>query len=214
MDKQLDSTKLPIRIIIVDDHPILREGLILMIRSQPDLEFFGEAGTGVEGIALFKESKPDVTLLDLKLPDLTGIEVLKKMLDFEPEARVIVLTTYSGDVQALHAIRAGAQGFLLKATLRHDLLSAIRAVHAGKHVVADEVKRQLAKHVTSTHLTIREIEVLKQIARGLTNKLVAEQLGVGEETVKAHVRSLLEKLEANDRTHAVTIGIARGFIDL
>lgn len=203
-----------IRILIVDDHPVLREGLTLIIESQPDLKVVGEAGTGKEAITLFKKHVPDITLMDLGLPDIPGIDVIRTLRAEHPEARIIVLTTYLGDVQALRALQAGAAGYLLKATLRRDLLDTIRTVHAGKRHVQTEVASELAQHAADHGLTEREIEVLKLIAKGRSNKLVADRLDISEDTVKGHVRNILEKLNANDRTHAVTIALHRGYFEI
>jgi DNA-binding NarL/FixJ family response regulator len=202
------------RILIVDDHPVLREGLGLIIENQPDLQVVAEAGTGEKAIALFGEHLPDVTLLDLGLPDLHGVEVIKRIKAEHPDARIIVLTTYLGDVQALRALQAGASGYLLKGTLRRDLLDTIRAVHAGQFHVQGEVASELAQHAADHALTEREIQVLKLIAKGCSNKLVADRLEITEDTVKGHVRNILEKLKANDRTHAVTIALHRGYFEI
>jgi DNA-binding NarL/FixJ family response regulator len=203
-----------IRILIVDDHPVLRDGLVAMIQSQPDLEVSGEAATGKQAIELFEEHLPDITLMDLGLPDIHGVEVIKTLRATHPDARIIVLTTYLGDVQAIRALRAGASGYLLKGTLRRDLLESIRAVHSGLRHVQAEVATELAQHATDQSLTEREIEVLKLIAKGCANKIVADRLNISEDTVKGHVRNILTKLKANDRTHAVTIALHRGFFEV
>jgi DNA-binding NarL/FixJ family response regulator len=203
-----------IRILIVDDHPVVREGLTMIIESQADLKVVAVAGTGAEALTLFEEHLPDITLMDLGLPDIHGVDVMKRLHERHPDARIIVLTTYLGDVQALRALQAGAVGYLLKATLRRDLLDTIRAVHAGERHVQAEVASEIAHHAADHALTQREIEVLKLIAKGCSNKLVADRLEITEDTVKGHVRNILEKLKANDRTHAVTIALHRGYFEI
>jgi DNA-binding NarL/FixJ family response regulator len=203
-----------IRILIVDDHPVLREGLTLIIESQADLQVVAEAGTGKQALALFEEHRPDITLMDLGLPDIHGIDVIRRLRAQHPDARIIVLTTYLGDVQALRALQAGASGYLLKGTLRRDLLDTVREVHAGRRHVQTEVASELAQYAADQSLTAREIEVLKLIAKGCSNKIVADRLEITEDTVKGHVRNILEKLRANDRTHAVTIALHRGYFEV
>jgi DNA-binding NarL/FixJ family response regulator len=203
-----------IRILIVDDHPVVREGLTMIIESQTDLKVVAEAGTAEEALALFEEHLPDITLMDLGLPDIHGIDVIKRLHARHPDVRIIVLTTYLGDVQALRALQAGAAGYLLKATLRRDLLDTIRAIHAGQRHVQMEVASEIANHSGDHPLTEREIEVLKLIAKGSSNKIVADRLEITEDTVKGHVRNILEKLKANDRTHAVTIALHRGYFEV
>lgn len=203
-----------IRILAVDDHPLLREGVAAVIEGQPDMQLVAEATSGVEAIQRFREHRPDVVLMDVRMPDMDGIAALTEIRAEFPEARVIVLTTYPGDVQALRAIKAGAMGYLLKGMLRLELVEAIRTVAAGGRRIPGEVAAALAEHMRGETLTTREIEVLRLVAAGCSNKRVSAELEVSEETVKAHMRSILGKLSANDRTHAVTIAIKRGFIEV
>ena len=204
----------PIRILTADDHALLRQGVAAMIELEPDMEIVAEASTGREAIEQFRRHRPDVTLMDLQMPDISGIEAIIAIRSEFPDARIIVLTTYSGDVQVVRALKAGARGYLLKGNVHTDLLQTIRAVHAGQKRVQPEVAAELAMHTAEDSLTERELEVLKLIARGNPNKEIAAQLVVAEDTVKKHVTSILEKLGANDRTHAVTIGIKRGILEL
>ncbi|QHS53084.1 response regulator transcription factor [Edaphobacter sp. 12200R-103] len=202
-----------IRILAVDDHPLLREGIAATIGSEEDIELVADAVNGREAIELFRHHRPDVTLMDLQMPDMNGIEAIVAIRKEFPTARFVVLTTYQGDVQAVRALRAGASGYLLKSMLRKDLLDTIRAVHAGKRRIPPEIASELANYMMEDALTEREIEVLRRVASGNSNKIIGAQLNVSEATIKGHMKSILSKLGANDRTHAVTIAIKRGFID-
>ena len=198
-----------IRVMVVDDHPLLREGIAAVLEGEEKISLVAEAANGREAIEKFRAFFPDVTLMDLQLPDISGIEAIKSIrLEF-PSARFIVLTTYHGDVQALRALKAGATGYMLKTSLRTDLVDAIRAVHRGQRRLPPEIAKELAEHVL---LTEREIEVLRRVAAGNSNKIIADQLNLTEATVKAHMKNILSKLGANDRTHAVTIALKRGFL--
>ena len=210
----MPEAKAKIRVLVIDDHPVVRDGLASMIERQEDMELIGEGGTGQEAIALFEKLRPEITLLDLKLPDIDGIAVIEKIRSEHREARIIVLTTYAGDIQATRALKAGAKGYLLKASLRRDLRASIRMVHAGQSPIQAEVAADLAKHTADESLTPRELDVLRLIASGCSNKLVADRLQVREDTVKGHVTSILSKLRASDRTHAVTIALRRGYFEL
>jgi DNA-binding NarL/FixJ family response regulator len=203
-----------IRILAVDDHPILREGIAALLASQSDMKLVGEASNGREALEQFRKHRPDLTLMDLQMPDMDGIEAMVAICSEFPQARFIVLTTYKGDVQVLRALKAGARAYLLKGLLRKELLETIRAVHAGQKRFPPEVAAELAEHATDDALTSREIDVLRLIASGHANKLVADRLSITEETVKGHVKNILSKLGARDRTHAVTIALKRGIIDL
>jgi DNA-binding NarL/FixJ family response regulator len=201
-----------IRVMAVDDHPLLREGIAAVIREQKDMVLVAEAADGREAIEGFRIHRPDITLMDLQMPEVSGIEAIAAIRREFPQARIIVLTTYSGDVQALRAIRAGAFGYLLKGMIRKELLDTIRAVHAGHRRIPPEIASEMAEHFSQDELTDRELDVLKQLADGKANKEIGAQLGVSEETVKSHMRNILAKLGANDRTHAAMIAVRRGII--
>jgi DNA-binding NarL/FixJ family response regulator len=203
-----------IRVLAVDDHALLRDGIAALIGNQADMELVAEASNGREAVELFRQHHPDVTLMDLQMPEMGGIDALSAIRGEFPEARIIVLTTYAGDVQVFRALKAGARGFLLKGLLRKELLDTIRAVHAGQKRLPPEIAAEVAEHATDETLTPREIDVLRLIAGGNANKEIAAQLSVTEETVKGHVKNILAKLGASDRTHAVTIGLKRGMIEL
>jgi DNA-binding NarL/FixJ family response regulator len=198
----------------VDDHPLLREGVAVLVASQSDMKVVGEASDGREAIEEFRKRRPDITLMDLQMPEMKGIDAIIAIRAEFPEARIIVLTTYRGDVQVLRALKAGARGYLLKGLLRKELLETIRAVHAGLKRIPPELAAELADHAADEALSAREIDVLRLIAGGNANKVIAAQLSITEETVKGHVKNILAKLSANDRTHAVTIGLKRGIIEL
>lgn len=202
-----------IRILAVDDHPIFRDGIAALVSSQPDMEIIAQASTGGEAVERFREHGPDITLMDLQMPDMSGLDAIVAIRKEFPEARVIVLTTYTGDVQVLRAMKAGARAYLLKNSLHKELLDTIRGVHAGKKTLSPEASYVLAEHATDDALTPGEVEVLRLIAAGNANKQIAAQLATTEETVKNRVRNILSKLGANDRTHAAMIGIRRGIIE-
>ena len=203
-----------IRILLADDHPVLRQGIQALAADERDMEFVAEASNGREAIDQFRKHRPDITLMDLQMPDMNGIDVMITIRNEFPDARFIILTTYAGDVQVSRALKAGARAYLLKSFLRKELLDTIRAVHAGQKRIPSDLATQVADHIADDSLTFREIEVLRLIAAGNANKLIADQLSIAEETVKGHVKNILSKLSANDRTHAVTIGLKRGIIEL
>jgi len=203
-----------IKVLSVDDHALLREGIAALVNAESDMKLVAEASNGQEAIEKFRMHRPDVTLMDLQMPAMNGIEAIIGIRSEFPNARIIVLTTYAGDVQVLRALKAGAQGYILKGHVRTELLDTIRAVHAGQKRIPPEVAAELAEHATEDELTSREIAVLRLIATGNANKAIAGQLSIAEDTVKSQVTNILAKLGANDRTHAVTIGLKRGIIEL
>jgi DNA-binding NarL/FixJ family response regulator len=204
----------PIRILVVDDHQLIRVGIATLLVPESDMKLVGEASNGREAIAKYRECRPDVTLMDLQMPEMSGFDAIVAIRDEFPEARIIVLTTYVGDVQAQRAMKTGAQGYVLKNLLHKELLETIRAVYRGRKAMAAEVAADVAQHTGEELLTPKEIDVLRLIAAGNANKEIAAQLFVTEDTVKSRVKNILDKLGANDRTHAVTIGLKRGFIEL
>jgi len=208
------STHNLIRILTVDDHPLLRKGIAALVNAEPDLKLVAEASNGREAIDAFRSHRPDVTLMDLQMPGVDGLGAIDAIRREFPEARIIVLTTYSGDTQVLRALKAGARAYILKGHVHKELLDTIRAVHAGQKRIPAEIAAELAEHATDDPLTDREIDVVRLIAAGNSNKLIADQLSIGEATVKSHVTNILSKLGANDRAHAVTIALKRGIIEL
>jgi DNA-binding NarL/FixJ family response regulator len=203
-----------IRVLAVDDHPLLRDGIAALIGSEEDMELIGEASNGREAFDLFRKYQPNITLMDLQMPDMNGIDAIGAIRGEFPEARIIVLTTHPGDVQVSRALKAGARAYLMKGELRKELLETIRAVHAGQKRLSPEIAAEIAEHATDGALTPREIDVLRLVAAGNANKEIGVRLSLTEVTVKSHVRNVLAKLGANDRTHAVTIALKRGIIDL
>jgi DNA-binding NarL/FixJ family response regulator len=203
-----------IRILAVDDHPVFRQGIAGLIEGQADMTLVGEASNGREALQQFRAHQPDVTLMDLQMPEMNGLDALITIRGESPEARIIVLTTYAGDMQVLRAIKAGARAYLLKNTLHKELVDTIRAVHAGKKYISSEASFELAEHASDDVLTPAEVRVLRLIAEGNANKEIAAQLSVSEDTVKSQVRNILSKLGAKDRTHAAMIGLKRGIIEI
>jgi len=203
-----------IRILVVDDHALVRQGIAVLVGTQPDMTLVAEASNGREAIQQFRTHHPDVTLMDLQMPEMNGFDAIVAIRGEFPDAKIIVLTTYKGDVQILRSLKAGAQGYLLKNTFHKELVETIRAVHAGRKALSPEASYEIAEHATDDALTPAEISVLRLIAIGNANKQIADQLKITEETVKSRVKSILSKLGANDRTHAAMIGMKRGIIEL
>jgi DNA-binding NarL/FixJ family response regulator len=202
----------PITVLCADDHPLMRDGIAFALQAVPDMVIVAEAANGLEAVKAYKEHRPDVTLMDLRMPEMNGIDATAHILSDFPHARIVILTTYAGDVTASRAFKSGARGYLLKGTLRTELVSAIRKIHAGHRHIPPEIAGGIAAHVSNDELTTRELEVLQSVASGKSNKAVADHLNISEDTVKGHVRNILAKLRANDRTHAVMIGLERGYL--
>jgi DNA-binding NarL/FixJ family response regulator len=203
-----------IRVLTVDDHPLMMAGIAGEINAQPDMRVVGEASDGADAIAQYRAHRPDVTLMDIRMPKVNGIEALRAIREEFPRARIVVLTTSAGDIQALRAFQAGAVGYLLKNLLRTELIDTIRMIHAGQRRIPAEIAQQLAEHATDDALTPRELDVLRGIVKGQSNKVIAANLDIVEHTVKNHIKSILAKLDANDRTGAAIIAVRRGYIDL
>ena len=210
----MSDSSAQIRILAVDDHVLVREGIAVLLSNEPDMALVAEASNGREAIQQFRAHRPDITLMDLQMPEMNGLDAIISIRGEFPEAKIIVLTTYNGDVQILRALKAGAQGYLLKNTIHKELLDTIRAVHAGKKALSPEASYEIAEHATDDALTPAEINVLRLIAAENANKQIADQLSITEETVKGRVKNILSKLGANDRTHAAMIGLKRGIIEL
>jgi DNA-binding NarL/FixJ family response regulator len=208
----MNTSSQPVRVLVVDDHPLLREGIVGVVSRQPDMVIVGEASDGFEGVEAFRRLRPDVTLMDLQMPGMNGVEAITAIRAEFGDATILVLTTYKGDVQALRALKAGAQGYLLKNALRKELVDTIRSLSAGRRVILPEIAAEIADHLVDDVLTEREIAVLTCVSLGNSNKRVADCLAISEDTVKAHMKSILSKLDARDRTHAVSIALKRGII--
>jgi len=204
----------PIRILVVDDHPVLRDGVAALLENQTDMVLAGEAGNGSEALERYRQLRPDVTLMDLQMPGMNGVEAIGAIRAVNPQARIIVLTTYAGDAQAVRALKAGAAGYLLKSSLRTELVDAIHDVHRGQRHVHRDVAGEIAMHVADEPLSEREIAILRLVSVGQANKQIASKLGLSEETVKGHLKSIFAKLDVADRTHAVTTAARRGIIEL
>ena len=210
----MSNGSVQIRILAVDDHALVRQGITVLVGTQPDMTLVAEAANGREAIQQFRAHRPDITLMDLQMPEMNGIDAMVAIRGEFPDAKIVVLTTYKGDLQILRAMKAGAKGYLLKSTLHRELLQTIRAVHAGKKALSPEASYEIAEHATDDTLTPAEVAVLRLIAAGNANKQIADQLSITEETVKSRVKNILSKLGANDRTHAAMIGVKRGIIEL
>ncbi len=210
----MSSSSQPILVLTADDHPLLRKGIASLVNAESDMKLVAEASTGAEAIRQFRQHRPDITLMDLQMPDISGIDATIAIRQEFPDARIIILTTYTGDMQVVRALKAGARGYLLKAKVNQELLDTIRCVHAGQRRIPTDIAAEVAEYTAKEALSIREIEVLRLIASGNANKEIAARLVIGEDTVKRHVTNILAKLEANDRTHAVTIALKRGIIEL
>ena len=210
----MTTSAAPIRVLTVDDHPLLREGIAAVLAGLTEMTIAGEATNGAEAVERYRALRPDVTLMDLQMPEMNGIDAIRAIRGEFPDARIIVLTTYPGDVMALRATSAGAVGYLLKSTLRRELLDTIRAVHAGRRRIPPEVAQAIVKHRADELLSEREIDVLQLVAIGRSNKIIGDELSISEETVKSHMKSILGKLAADDRTHAVTLAVKRGTLTL
>jgi DNA-binding NarL/FixJ family response regulator len=210
----MKDESLPIRILCVDDHPLLRSGIGALIATQPDMRLIAEAANGNEAVQLYREHRPDVTLMDLQMPDMSGLDAIIAIKSEDFAARIIVLTTYSGDVLAQRALKAGAHAYVLKSLVRTEILDTIRLVNAGEKRIQADVAADMAKHTADAALTSREIQVLQLVASGCANKAISAQLDINEETTKTHIKKILAKLGARDRTHAVSLGLKRGIISL
>jgi DNA-binding NarL/FixJ family response regulator len=210
----MDARPKLITVLAADDHSLLRKGIAALVNAEPDMKLIAEASSGQDAVESFRLHRPDVTLMDIQMPGFNGIEAISRIHSEFPDARIIVLTTYTGDAQVVRALRAGARAYILKGHVHRELLETIRAVHAGQKKIPSDIAAELAEHAADDELTAREIDVLRLIAAGNSNKLIADQLSIGEATVKSHVTNILSKLGANDRAHAVTIGLKRGIIEL